>query len=281
MDPKIKFNQKYPYDYNSLLYWFPKIKEIKDLNIPKTYYIEFPRNLGTSDEKFKYLNRKDIKEQVYKFCDKLGYPLFVKTDFFSGKHNWKKTCFVSQKEDLYPHIFNIFEMSDCVSIIGLPIFAIVFRKYIPLYSNFKFFHGELPISKERRFFIKDGNIQCKHPYWFSDVFKKYVSLKSNLKEGLSFQLLDSDKKEKLENEIIRGESELRDIEFKLQLLNKESEDEKVILEKMAKSVADVFSGYWSIDFAYSQDGKWYLIDMARGEDSFHLPDCEFASKRID
>lgn len=28
-------------------------------------------------------------------------------------------------------------------------------------------------------------------------------------------------------------------------------------------------GYWSVDFAKGQDGTWYFIDMAEGDQSWH------------
>ena len=33
-------------------------------------------------------------------------------------------------------------------------------------------------------------------------------------------------------------------------------------------VCKVFDDYWSVDFAKSLDGTWYMIDMARGEVSY-------------
>ena len=45
-------------------------------------------------------------------------------------------------------------------------------------------------------------------------------------------------------------------------------------------VGDVLDGYWSIDFAYGQDKRWYLIDMAIGEESYHWIECKFCPKKM-
>jgi hypothetical protein len=39
-------------------------------------------------------------------------------------------------------------------------------------------------------------------------------------------------------------------------------------------IAEVLDGYWSVDFACDTAGKWHMIDMARGEISWHPPNCE-------
>jgi len=59
----------------------------------------------------------------------------------------------------------------------------------------------------------------------------------------------------------------------LKELNTETTDEIEILTGYAEMVARVLDGYWSVDFAYGKNGKWYLIDMATGEHSWH-PECK-------
>lgn len=88
-------------------------------------------------------------------------------------------------------------------------------------------------------FIKEGKIDGYYPYWPEDA------IKSN-DEGF---LPDNWKKQ-------------------LESLNKIDSKERKTLIKYAMLVADVLEGYWSIDFAKSQNGKWYLIDVATGERSW-------------
>ena len=40
-----------------------------------------------------------------------------------------------------------------------------------------------------------------------------------------------------------------------------------LLSHYAMLVVEVLEGYWSIDFAFGQDGECYLIDVATGEHS--------------
>lgn len=37
---------------------------------------------------------------------------------------------------------------------------------------------------------------------------------------------------------------------------------------------------WRDDFAYGQDKKWYLIDIAEGDRSFHWLDCKFCPEDL-
>ncbi len=61
----------------------------------------------------------------------------------------------------------------------------------------------------------------------------------------------------------------------LDALNKETTDEVLLLTTYAQKVADLFDGYWSVDFAMGKDSKWYLLDMALGDDSFHWLECKY------
>jgi len=232
-------------DKNSLLYWYPKIKTL-DIPIPKTEIVE------VEDDPFYFSNfvegnnnLEKYNVEIFKKAELIGFPLFMRTDLASGKHDWKNSCYVEKKEKLMKNLRGVIEFSFMAHIIGLSINAIVFREYIELEAEFTAFWGELPIAKERRYFIKDGDIQCHHPYWPHDA-------------------------------ILRPSRE--DWEVILTQLNTESEEEVALLSDYAKRVASVLKGYWSVDFAHAKDGRWILIDMALGAESFHLKGCPFARK---
>ena len=53
-------------------------------------------------------------------------------------------------------------------------------------------------------------------------------------------------------------------------------EEIELLTEHAKQVAEKFKGFWSVDFCKAKDGRWILIDMAIGEDSWHPKDCKFS-----
>lgn len=232
-------------DKNSLLYWYKKTKE---LNIPQP------------ETKIIHLTKKDISrfwdskiskkllKKITKIAKDMGFPIFIRTDQASNKHNWKNSSFIQNKNDISKCVImtTIYNITSG-GILGLPFKAIVLREFIPLNSSFTAFFGDLPISKERRYFINEGKIQCHHPYW---------PIKS------------------IENPSVKNWKKL------LMELNQESKEEIQLLSKYALMVTNIFKGYWSIDFAETKEGKWILIDMAKGENSFHHLNCQYCSQEM-
>jgi len=235
-------------DKNSMFYWYPKIK---DLNIPqpKTEMYKF------NNEEFELIRNEEMPNSLLKNCleiaEKIGFPLFMRTDQSSCKHGWKKTCFVESRESLEHHFFELLNTSTMQGWMSYTDNGLVFRGLLDLEIGHKHgipftaFYGEFPVNKERRYFIKNGKLQCRHPYWYPNA--------------------------------IRNPS-FNDWESTLNVLNKETPDEVLLLTTYAQKVADLFSGYWSVDFAKGIDGKWYLIDMAIGNDSFHWLECKYCPK---
>lgn len=230
---------------SSMLNWYPKIKDL-DIPQPKTEIL-----LLNEDEKilfFKFLEDETyphvvaIMAKLYAKAAKIGYPLFLRSDQGSGKHRWENTCFVDKQDKLIRNIKNLLLWHHEVSLIGLPHDAIVFREYIEMDSKFKAFEG-MPICPERRYFIKDGKIVEKFPYWPLNA----IHFRSH---GVEY--------EKVEN-----------WKYLLLKMNRETPEEIRILTKYAEMVAEVLWGYWSVDFCKALNGKWYLIDMAKGEVSWH------------
>lgn len=225
---------------SSMCYWYPKITDLHGIT-PKTQILE----LTPVQHKALY-NMLDGKKlpvpleyRIKIILEKFSEPLFLRTDQASGKHEWKDTCFVDKKEDIFRHIANLIEWHECAGIIGLRFDALVFREYLPLQSQFTAFMG-MPVAPEWRFFVRDGKVDCYHPYWPKES-------------------------------IVRPSVE--DWQTRLQAMQKlSSEDEKLLTayaERFSKSVP----GYWSVDFALSRDRGWILIDAARGELSWHPEDC--------
>jgi hypothetical protein len=222
-----------PITPTSMLYWFPKIQGC-GVPIPKTKIVEIPfKNLvcllDGEPLPQKYVNA------ITEACKEIGFPLFMRTDMGSAKHSWRYTCYVPDAEGL--HITNLIDETLCCGIFGeLDPHALVFREFLPLYSTFKAF-SDMPVAKERRYFIKDGHVVCHHPYWIPEA--------------------------------IEGHCEEPDWQDKLRELNEESSDEIIRLTLYAHNIASILKGYWSVDFAYSTNGSWYLIDMAEGDKSWH------------
>ena len=235
---------------NSMFYWYPKIKDL-DIPQPKTEMYKFTK------QEFKDIQNertpKTLLENCKPIAKKIGFPLFMRTDNSSCKHRWLKTCYVPDIDSLEYHFFELLSTSAMQGWMSYNDTGLSFREFLELdygyYGDTKFtaFYGEFPVNKERRYFIKDGGIQCHHPYWYPNAIRN-----SNI---------ESPNKEMI-----------------LEQINSENKMEIELLSKYALEVASVFSDYWSVDFAKGLNEKWYLIDMARGENSFHWLECKYCSK---
>ena len=243
-------------DKNSMLYWYPKIKDVA-IPQPTTEILEIGIDMAMWG--FPEDNLWQWEKKIKEYAHRIGYPLFMRTDQTSDKHSWNKSCFVESEEVLMDHILRLLEFNYCATPMGLPCVALVFREYIPMDSNFVAFHGDLPISPERRYFIRDGKIQCHHPYWVEDAIGKWLESKGLVRKYTPKILKDN---------LPDNWKEI------LAKMNTETRKEVELLSYYAINVAVRLKGYWSVDFCKAKDGMWYLIDCAKGENSYH-PECEF------
>ncbi len=228
----------------SLLYWWPRVKDL-GIPVPVTHILPVCPTA--------FLDAMDGKplppSLVVRMRDTaklLGYPLFLRTDLQSGKHGWDKTCFVLDEYHLVNCAMNVAqenEMGACF--FGPSYSAFVFREFLQLEASFVAFYGNLPVNKERRYFIRAGEVICRHPYWPHDA--------------------------------VRGHTKDKKWRQKLGALNFESPEEIELLSRYARTVGTVMPEYWSVDFAMAKDGTWYLIDMALGDESFHWEGCPHSS----
>jgi len=231
---------------DSLLFWWPRIQYLP-IPMPRTEIFPVDRDL--------LLDAIDDPQLLMPFmpeisatASKIGYPLFLRTDQASGKHDWKNSCYVPNEEALRDHILKVIEFNEIADIFGLQYEALVFREFIELDWKFKAFWGEMPVARERRYFIKDSGILCHHPYWIEDAIAR-----------ASPWIQESNWRELLKD------------------LNTETNGEVKLLTEYSTEVASLLEGYWSIDFAHAKDGRWILIDIATGENSWH-PECGMVKK---
>jgi len=231
---------------SSMLYWHPKIGDL-DIPQPATMIM----NVGHVSEKnwCDFIDGKGIPfdvEMLRRICLNMGYPVFVRTDQASGKHDWKNSCFIEKEAKLLGNLRNIIEFSFMADIVGLSIQALVVRKYIPMANLFTAFYGDMPVNPEIRCFVENGSVQCWHWYWVEEAIaeSKPPSVKNWKK------ILDA-----------------------TQRTLKTTDLQQVLC--FAEIVAKKFKndGYWSVDFCKSQGGPWILIDMAEGARSWHLATC--------
>ena len=222
---------------SSMLYWFPKVKDLP-IPQPKTEFVL------SKDDWWQYLDGKRLPDQdiatLKEAIKALGYPVFMRTDLASGKHQYLNTSYVDSEDKVLQNLFGLIEQN---ALRDIWFDTIVVREFIYLSYRFRAFGG-LPIGCERRYFIRDGEVICHHPYWVKEAIKFYQQSKNW--ENLPWQMW-------------------------LKELNTESEIEVRILTNIAEMVGSVLPGSWSVDFAKDRDGKWWLIDMALAEQSWHPP----------
>ena len=219
----------------SMNYWYPKIKHL-DVPMPKT---EIPVTKNIRDW-WSLLDgedplSEDEKQSIRDAAIKVGgYPVFMRSDLCSGKHSFERTCFVQNEDDVIRHIWALVDENGCCD---CAMESIVIREYIPPAATFKAFRG-LPIAMERRYFVRDGEVVCHHPYWIADAIRHP----------------DKENWEEL-----------------LERLNYETNYQIEWLTRYAEQIARELGGDWSIDFMLGMDGKWYMIDMATAMQSWHPP----------
>ncbi|MDD5453970.1 MAG: hypothetical protein PHW62_00520 [Candidatus Ratteibacteria bacterium] len=137
---------------SSMDFWYPKIQHL-DIPKPKTKII-LTRTDPTEWWSFldgAMLSEKDLK-LLHDTANKMGYPLFMKNSYTSGKHNYEDTCYVQNEAVLERHLYRIVEDS---ALKDQPMTSIILREHIELDWLFKAFKG-LPISPERRYFTDNG-----------------------------------------------------------------------------------------------------------------------------
>jgi hypothetical protein len=239
-------------------YWFPILKET-GVNVPRTLMLnidDYDKNCVVALRKVFWMEELSEMDKtslgrfiatMRNFADKAGYPLFLRSGHTSYKHEWLNTCYVPNGDVLAEHIQNIAEHSFMADMDkGWPVNVWALRRMIETEPIFTAFNG-FPVTKEFRFFIRDGKVECIHPYW--------------------------------PEEAIEGHTEEPDWQEKLAKMNELSSEDREELIKQSTMIASKFEGWWSLDWLKGKDGKWYAIDMALGESSYHYPNCEHAPSK--
>jgi len=164
----------------------------------------------------------------------IGYPLFLRTGYGSGKHDWLRTCLLTDPEDLDQHVFALVEWSHLVDFMGLPTDTWVVRELLPTVAPFIAFAG-MPITRERRYFVEDGQVRGFHPYWPPETITN------------------------------PSRPDWREL---LEELNEQSVEEIAELTELSERVSRAVPGAWSVDWLHVPDRGWLCIDMAHAEASF-------------
>lgn len=93
---------------NSMLYWFPLIKDLP-IPQPKTAIVRLNQKEKKlmGEEKLSDITRQKVMNTI---LAKFSLPVFIRTDFASGKHSWEKSCFYNGLgTSLWHHLYEIME----------------------------------------------------------------------------------------------------------------------------------------------------------------------------
>lgn len=218
-----------------LSYWFPKI-QAAGIAVPRTEIIQTNCNLiDLLDDLPPPKGYYALIEKLRITMDCLGYPCFLRTGLTSNKHDWEETCYVADPENLHQHVYKLVEFSAIADLMGLPTNVWVVRELLITQPAFYAFNG-LPITKERRYFVRDGKVEHHQPYWDPEAIAGHT-------DHLGWQNL-------------------------LAKLNDETDLEIQTLTVLSQQVAAAVPGYWSVDWLWTEDRGWVCIDMAEGEHSY-------------
>jgi hypothetical protein len=231
---------------SSLEFWY---KDVEYLGIPspKTKIVKLTKKELEAAHSEHLLGSVTVK--LMEAAEEFEYPIFLRTDLSSGKHAWDTSCYVDHPDKISRHAHEVMVYNLVADMFGLPFRSFAVREFIPLEGGeLKAFYGNFPVTKERRVFVRDGIVECHHEYWVEGAIEQGMSHKEMPREEWQ-PLLDK--------------------------VNAVTEDDVAIIVEYARRIGKRLGGYWSVDFAKTTDHQWILIDMGRGELSFHKEGCRY------
>jgi hypothetical protein len=219
---------------NCLSYWFPLLSGA-GVPVPETVIVRTDLDLYAWMDDEEPVDVEPFLNELQAAAHQIGDgSCFLRTGHTSAKFGWESTCYLSSLDNLLLHVAEIVEYSAIVSPAGLPTDVWAVRELLHTTAAFHAFDG-LPITKERRYFLRDGEVETHHPYWISESMRDVT---------------------------VPGWEEA------LNRINAEPDNEIEQLSAYCRQVGEVLPGYWSIDFIETSDRGWVAIDMALGEDSW-------------
>lgn len=231
----------------SALHWLPRITEV-GLPVPPTEIVPYCHIMALAI--FDGEQSSDFDSAVsgvVSALGKIGLPAFIRTDLTSAKHSGPKAYKIENIDLVHHHVAETIEDSELKMGFGPDEpRAFLVREFLELEATFTAFHG-LPISREWRLFASPGGVTCRHPYWPEETLDGHTApVVQNWRELLA----------------------------EMHVMPEEMPE----LEAMAVLAARACGGKsWSVDFCRDTDGKWWLLDMAPAEVSYHWPGCPEAS----
>jgi hypothetical protein len=239
---------------NSALFWLPNLE---GMSMPRTEIVltDFADVGPLLDGK---APKKEAIEAIKAAARRIGYPVFVRTDLASAKHDGPESYRADEDKDITTVVARTMEFNELASMMGLPWSAFLVREFLDLDAAFSAFGGH-PIAREWRFFTKDGKVICKHFYWPAAAIKFHKG-----------------------HEVPDWQKKLAAIRATPSVPMKELEAlAEEAVSRLPKVKEWKNTDGWSVDFAKGFNGKWYLIDMAVAAESWHPDSCKNSDRKGD
>ena len=156
-------------DKTSACFWFPRIRDA-GLTVPRTEIVPYDhaRSIMTFEGNDNYCMPIEIKEAA----ERIGYPVFIRTDQASAKHNGPHAFKAENLERLIRCFWMTVEDSELKLWLSATMSAIMVREWLDLDAPFEAFGG-LAISREWRFFANEHQVFCHHFYWPAEAIEFY------------------------------------------------------------------------------------------------------------
>lgn len=231
-------------DRTALSHWFPVVYGA-GLPVPNTIIVDMPKDAyEAAIASFDGEERGDMTAfatSVDEAAREVGYPAFLRTDHTSGKHGWADNCHLPDAASIPSRVMGIVEYSEMAGFMGLPWGRWAVREMLPTKPvGVCEYFGHMPICREFRFFVQDGDVVCRHPYWPLEA----------LEQG---------------GAIYPGD-------FDYDAFCRLSDEEDAELTRIAQIAGKELGGAWSVDLLETERG-WFLTDMAEAHKSFHWAGC--------
>lgn len=229
----------------SALVWLPPLVEA-GLPVPRTEIVPYDHlHIIAMLEDFAL---EDEGEQWHRVvmkareaAERIGYPVFIRNDLTSAKHEGPRAYRASEPADVARVLSENAEDAEMKLWPAGPFpEAFLVREWLDLEAPFRAFGGH-PIAREWRFFVRRDESGCAHFYWTHDAIRD----------------ADDPEWERRLEELSGATAEIMNVVHPLARRAKRALD------------AVVPRGEWSIDFAKDTSGKWWLIDAAPADQSWH------------
>lgn len=228
---------------NCLSWWFPKI-EAAGLRVPQTEIVRTDLPLIEILDGKPPMGYGEFIAELRQAVERIGLPCFLRTGQGSGKHQFDRCCNLRKVEYPAQHVSNLVDWSCTVDFFGLPTNVWVAREFLPVKALAVLpRYGNMPAVQEWRLFVRDGKVECQHPYWPKDALGQGMRCTAGVER------------------LFKG-------------LSRSSPKIGAECTRLAEAAGRaVEGGYWSVDVLRTRKGLLYVTDMAIGESSFHWPDC--------